>query len=311
MPARIPLPFVVALNALLALPLSFSQTSSPSASEADRPVIHTTTREVLLDMVVRDKHHHPVTDLRPDEVEVYEDGVRQNVRVFRSIQGTEQMETERSIAGTQKTPALTTRAGDDPHPLNSMRQVNFVSIVFAEIAPLNLEFARQAVLEFLKGDNLPNTYVTIYRLNRSLQVMQPYTSDKDSLAKAVDLTTKGLRGGGSLNVNATVASSAVATLNATAENILASPQTLAITAQAVMNAQANPLVAISQDPLFAANAASQDVSLHLGNAILAQAGLVKGLRFATSLADGMDAMDSLHELVRSQVSLPGRSRQPH
>jgi VWFA-related protein len=306
MPARIPLPFVVALNALLALPLSFSQTSSPSASEADRPVIHTTTREVLLDMVVRDKHHHPVTDLRPDEVEVYEDGVRQNVRVFRSIQGTEQMETERSIAGTQKTPALTTRAGDDPHPLNSMRQVNFVSIVFAEIAPLNLEFARQAVLEFLKGDNLPNTYVTIYRLNRSLQVMQPYTSDKDSLAKAVDLTTKGLRGGGSLNVNATVASSAVATLNATAENILASPQTLAITAQAVMNAQANPLVAISQDPLFAANAASQDVSLHLGNAILAQAGLVKGLRFATSLADGMDAMDSLHELVRSQVSLPGR-----
>ncbi len=306
MPARIPLPFVVALNALLALPLSFSQTSSPPAGEADRPVIHTTTREVLLDMVVRDKHHHPVTDLRPDEVEVYEDGVRQNVRVFRSIQGTEQMETERSIAGTQKTPALTMRTGDDAHPLNSMRQVNFVSIVFAEIAPLNLEFARQAVLEFLKSDNLPNTYVTIYRLNRSLQVMQPYTSDKDSLAKAVDLTTKGLRGGGSLNVNATVASSAVATLNATAENILASPQTLAITAQAVMNAQANPLVAISQDPLFAANAASQDVSLQLGNAILAQAGLVKGLRFATSLADGMDAMDSLHELVRSQVSLPGR-----
>ncbi len=305
MPARIPL-VVVALNALLALPLSFSQSSSPSSVEADRPVIHTTTREVLLDMVVRDKHHHPVTDLRPEEVEVYEDGVRQNVRVFRSIQGTEQMETERSIAGTEKTPALTTRAGDDPHPLNSMRQVNFVSIVFAEIAPLNLEFARQAVLEFLKSDNLPNTYVTIYRLNRSLQVMQPYTSDKDSLAKAVDATTKGLRGGGALDVNATVASSAVAILNATSENILASPQTLAITAQAVMNAQANPLVAISQDPLFAANAASQDVSIQLGNAMLAQAGLVKGLRFATSLADGMDAMDSLHELVRSQVSLPGR-----
>src|ERR1019366_4858795 len=128
---------------------------------------------------------------------------------------------------------------------------------------------------------------------RNMQVMQPYTSDKDVLAKAVDLATKGLRGGGTLNVNATVASSALATLNATTENILAAPQTLATTAQAVQNAQANPLVAIAHDPLFAANAASQDVSLQLGNAMLAQAGLVKGLRFATSLSDGMDAMDSL------------------
>ena len=304
MPARIPL--VVALNALFVLPFSFSQTASPASVDADRPVIHTTTREVLLDMVVRDKHHHPVTDLRPDEVEVYEDGVRQNVRVFRSIQGAEQIETERSVAGTQKAPALTTRTGDDSRPLNSMRQVNFVSIVFAEIAPLNLEFARQAVLEFLKSDNLPNTYVTIYRFNRSLQMMQPYTSDKDSLAKAVDATTKGLRGGGALNVNSTVASSSLAMLTAKSENILANPQTLATTAQAVQNQQANPLVAIAHDPLFMANAASQDVSIQLGNAMLAQAGLVKGLRFASSLADGMDAVDSLRELVRSQVNLPGR-----
>jgi VWFA-related protein len=304
MPARILL--VVALDALVALPCLFSQTNSPPVVEANRPVIHTTTREVLLDMVVRDKHHHPVTDLRPEEVQVYEDGVLQNVRVFRNIQGSEQMETERSLADVQKTPALSKRSGDDSHALNSMRQVNFVSIVLAEIAPLNLEFARRAVLEFLKSDNLPNTYVTVYRLDRSMQVMQPYTSDKDSLAKAVDFATKGLRGGGALNVNATVASSALATLNASTENILANPLTLASTAQAVQNERANPLVAIAHDPLFAANAASQDVSLQLGNAMLAQAGLVKGLRFASSLADGMDAMDSLNELVRSQESLPGR-----
>ena len=303
MPARILL--VVALNVLVAVPALFCQVAAPP-QEPNRPVIHTTTREVLLDMVVRDKHRHPVTDLRPEEVQIYEDGVLQNVRVFRSIQGSEQLETERSAAGSQKAHALTQKSNDDPHPLNSMRQVNFVSIVFAEIAPLNLEFARRAVVEFLKSDNLPNTYVTMYRLDRSMQVMQPYTSDKDVLAKALDLATKGLRGGGGLNVNSTVASSALATLTATTENILAAPQTLATTVQAVQNAQANPLVAIANDPLFAANAASQDVSIQLGNAMLAQAGLVKGLRFASSLSDGMDAMDSLHQLVRSQENLPGR-----
>ena len=303
MPARILL--VLALNALVSLPTLFCQTSGPPTEEANRTVIHSTTREVLLDMVVRDKHHHAVTDLRPEEVEIYEDGVRQKIRVFNSVHGAEQLNSERSAAGAQTSTALAANH-DAPKALNSLRQVNFVTVVFAQIAPLNLEFARRAVLEFLKSDNLPNTYVTIYRLDRSLQIVLPYTVDKDSLAKAVDAATKGLRGGGELNVSAAVASSAVATLNATSENILANPQTLAVTAAAIQNTQANPLTAIATDPLFAANAASQDVSVQLGSAMLAQAALVKGLRFATSLSDGMDAMDSLHELVRSEELLPGR-----
>jgi VWFA-related protein len=304
MPARILL--VLVLNALVTLPALLCQTSSPVAADPSRTVIHTTTREVLLDLVVRDKHHHAVADLRREEVEVYEDGVRQNVRVFRSIQGSEQLATERTVAGDRKVPSLNPKSADDPRPLNSLRQVNFVSVVFAQIAPLNLEFARRAVLEFLKSDNLPNTYVTIYQLNHTLQLVQPYSSDKDSLAKAVEASTKGLKGGGGPDVSSTVASSATAALTASAENILASPFTGAATAQAVQNALANPLLGISKDPLFAANAASQDVSVQLGNAMLAQAGLVKGLRFATSLSDGMDAMDSLHQLIRSEELLPGR-----
>ena len=44
-------------------------------------VIRSTVREVLLDMVVRNAHGHLVTDLKPTDVTVYENGVRQNVRV--------------------------------------------------------------------------------------------------------------------------------------------------------------------------------------------------------------------------------------
>jgi VWFA-related protein len=257
-------------------------------------------------MVVRDKHHHAVTDLRPEEVQIYEDGVLQNIRIFRSIRGAEQLETERGAAAAQASPAVPVKAGETPHPLNSMRQINFVSVVFAEIAPLNLEFARRAVQEFLKSDDLPNTYITIYRLDHALQLMQSYTTDKDLLAKSVDAATKGLKGVGGLDSNASVASSALANLNATSENILASTQAGPATVASVQTSLNNPLVAIAQDPLFAANAASQDSSIQLGNALLAQAGLAKGLRFATSLSNGMDAMDSLHQLVRSEELLPGR-----
>src|SRR5208282_4257488 len=97
MPARTV--FVAALAALIApSALLICQNSTPPAVEKERATIRTTTREVLLDLVVRDKHHHPVTDLRPDEVEIYEDGVRQSLRVFRNIQGSEQLATERSDA---------------------------------------------------------------------------------------------------------------------------------------------------------------------------------------------------------------------
>ena len=303
MPARVLL--VVASSLLLVFPASFSQTSSPPAADPNHPVIRTTTREVLLDLVVRDKHHHAVTDLRSDEVAVYEDGVRQNIRVFRNIQGSEQLQTERNIAGVAKS-ATPATLRNDPEPLNSMRQVNFVSIVFSDIAPLNMDFARRAVTEFLKSDDLPNTYVTIYKLDRSLQVMQTYTVDKDSLANAVDAATKGLKGARAPDVSASVVSSAMATLRSNAENILAAPTTGAAAAQAVLNALTNPLPALTKDPLWAANAASQDASTSLGNALSTQAELVKGLRFASSLSDGMNAMDSLRQLIRSQDHLPGR-----
>src|SRR5579863_5026122 len=110
--ARILLVFTVLLGLCWAFGVS-SQTQ-PTQPQ-DRPVIHTTTREVLLDLVVRDKHHHAVTDLRPEEVEIYEDGVRQNIRVFRNIHGAEQLETERSAEGTQKA-IVPAKGGESPHP---------------------------------------------------------------------------------------------------------------------------------------------------------------------------------------------------
>jgi VWFA-related protein len=293
-----------------------SQTSGNQ--QPARPVIRTTTREVVLDLVVRDKHNHAVTDLKPEEVEIYEDGVRQNVRVFQSVKGAEQLQRERVVAGGQRTaPASgqsqssgqqggSSKSGEHTNPLNSMRQLNFVSVVFADIAPLNLEFARRAMQEFLKSDTLPNTYVTIYRLDQKLAIVQPYTSDKELLAKAVNDAATGLHSQLRLSTTDSVVSATVATMQGEAENILASPNTGQATTQSVQNALNNPLAAITKDPLFAANAASEDASLALGNATLAQALLAKGLRFVTPLTDGMNAMDSLHALVRSEEKLPGR-----
>ena len=292
---------VVVTSVILTFPL-LSQTNASQEPE-QHPVIRTTTREVALDLVVRDKHQHPVTDLRESEVEVYEDGVRQNVLSFRNVQGIEQLATERSLAKGAETQV---KSGESPAALNTLRQLNFVSVVFAQIAPLNLEFARRAVQEFLKSDTLPNTYVTVYTLDVNIGLIQPYTKDKDQLAKAVDIAAKSLGTRTGLNTAASVTSANVAAIQAWAANVLAQPGVGSQTQQAVQNVLNDPIPAILIDPLFIANAATQDVSVGLGNALLTQADVVKGLRFVSSEVNGMGAMDALRALVRSDEKLPGR-----
>jgi hypothetical protein len=141
--ARVPPIFLTALLPILLLSslLAPAMLSGQMPEANDRPVIHATTREVLLDLVVRDKHHHAVADLRPEEVEVYEDGVRQKVLVFRNVQGAEQLQIERKMEerGQREKQAAPAATNEKTVALNSLREINFVSVVFAGIAPLNLE----------------------------------------------------------------------------------------------------------------------------------------------------------------------------
>ena len=276
----------------------------PSRPTVDQtPVIRTTTGEVLLDMVVRDKHHHLVTDLRANEVEIYEDGVRQDLKSFQLVHGAEQLQTERVAAQTPQTrPGNTSLPGATSK--NSLKQINFVSIVFAPTAPLNREFAREAVDDFLAGDSLPNTYVTIYALSRSLNLVQPYTADKQVLTAVVDKISGNLSSAGGSNSGTTVAGSAIA-------NTLADSAAAAASSSTPPSAAGPPDPMLGQfsgaiytSPLWARNSAAVDASTPLGAALEAQSLLWMSQRFDSSQA--MSAMDSLRELIRSQEKLPGR-----
>ena len=280
--------------------------TSPSRQEnSATTILKTTHREVLVDLVVRDKHHRLITNLRPDEVEVFEDGARQTVNAFRKVEGEEQLSAEQKAAAAPAVDATNARKTPPSAGVESLRQLNFVAVVFADIAPLNLSFAREAVREFLYSGGFPNTYISVYRLNHTLKVLQYYTANKDLLVKVVNSAVQGSRSD-SLPIHAEVTSAAYSTLQAAADNLLNSPRLDEATALAVRNALLSPIPIISKDPLFARDSASQDASLALGNAIITQARIETGIRFAQSLSNGMDTLDALREIVRSQESLPGR-----
>ena len=149
-------------------------------------VIRTTAQEVLLDLVVRDRRANLVRDLKAEEVEVYEDGVKQTVRVFRSF-------TDRAELGEAVTAGQVVAAGQTAtvRPLNPMRQINLVSLVFNSMGPRSRDFARNAAIELLQKEIGPNTYMAVFSLDTRLNVLQQFTADKELIRKAVERVATG------------------------------------------------------------------------------------------------------------------------
>jgi VWFA-related protein len=271
--------------------LSFPAFAQSAAVPATNPqTIRLSTKEVVLDIVVRDKRNRLVSDLQPSEIEVYEDGVKQQINHFEYVEGNEQLSAETSAAKV----ALAQNASQLS---NSLRQVNFVSIVFGPMAPGNLDFARQAVFTFLKSGSLTNTFVTIYRLDMRLRVIQPYTQDLAALNRAATLATKITSGkAGDTMTNTVLGTQSLSTALAGAS----SPST---------PGSGNPMATPSlntKDPTFTSYAGTLDASTSTGQAALAQAELSSKTRFVENYATGMTMLDNLGELIRSQARVQGR-----
>ncbi|MGA3026924.1 MAG: VWA domain-containing protein [Bryobacteraceae bacterium] len=165
--------------------------TEPAGQTADNVVIKSSVREVLLDVVVRNKHGKPVTDLKPEQMAVYEDGVRQNVRSFRLVKGGEvRIEDEKEAAEVKAATgtAAKSTAGPKLNPLNPLRTVNLVCLVFSGLNAETRALAQQAAREFVNNELRPNTFIGVFGLDDAgLKPLSPFSNDREHLLKAVDL----------------------------------------------------------------------------------------------------------------------------
>ncbi|MGO9231115.1 MAG: VWA domain-containing protein [Bryobacteraceae bacterium] len=169
-------------------------------AQAPDVVIRSSAREVLLDVVVRDAHGHLVTNLKPEDITVYEDGVRQDVRAFRLVAGSEvRIEDERQAAEAKADAAPPTAPAARP-PLNPLRTVNVVCLVLNDITASDNDitgsslvaptraFAFDAARKFIDNQLRPNTFIGIFTLDSSgLRPVYPFSNDRERLLKAAQL----------------------------------------------------------------------------------------------------------------------------
>src|ERR1022692_1583539 len=135
------------------------------------PTIRVTATEVALDLVVRDKKGRQVKNVKPADVEIYEDGVRQQVLSFRMVAGREQEHREES----QAKPQTTTGA------FMPLRELNTLCIVFHNIDPVTRPHAIQIVKEFIKANLPPESYIGIFNLNEKLVAVHEFTKNREEL----------------------------------------------------------------------------------------------------------------------------------
>ena len=190
------------LSAILLIGTCVAQQTVPDS----KVVIRSSTREVLLEVVVRDARGRLVKKIDPEQVAVYEDGVRQEIRSFRLVQGSEvRAEDEKQVAEAaavaQPTPGIT------PHPpFNPLRTVNVVCLILNDLTPDTRAFAFDAAKKFVDKELRPDTFIGVFSLDSTgIRPVFPFSNNREHLIKAVELAA--------VNQLPTLAQSTVSMLN--------------------------------------------------------------------------------------------------
>ena len=140
------------------------------------------TLNVVVDVIVTDRHGHHVPGLTPNDFTVYEDGVAQKIIGF-TLSGasatdvsTPMVATGTEVAPKPAEPPTKALLAGEPHLLT-------VVLDLADNRPSNTKNSSDAVLRYLDKTVKNDDYVAIYYIDHSLHMALPFTND---LSKARD-----------------------------------------------------------------------------------------------------------------------------
>lgn len=161
----------------------------PSSQEIQKPesdeVVRITTNLVQVDAVVTDNHGKVVTDLKPEEIKILEDGRPQKVTNF-SYNVTE---TPAAPMRREKTATVDKNAPPVPPTRLKIEDVRRTIALVVDDLGLSFEsthFVRRALKRFVDEQMQPGDLVAIIRTSGGMGALQQFTSDKRQLYAAVD-----------------------------------------------------------------------------------------------------------------------------
>jgi VWFA-related protein len=167
---------------------------------------------VVLDVVVHDEAGELVTDLKPKEIEVYEDGMACLLQSLRLVRPGEASSAEEAETGEEGPPPETPEGDGSPPaiytpvatasistleasaPRDELEESFRPSVVVLAFGRLGMEaagVAQKAATAFVEREFPSSTWFAVYEIGDRIRVRQSMTGDAGALAAAIDAATKG------------------------------------------------------------------------------------------------------------------------
>ena len=146
----------------------------------DQDIIKFNSNLVNVDVTVRDKKGKPVRDLKPEDFVITENGVKQSIEFFDAT-----LVTESSTK--QAEPAIATTETSTARSLPR----NVIALVLdgQTTETTNLKPVRDGIAKFVKERITTDDSTALFAIAGGLQLLQPFTSDKQQLTAAVERAT--------------------------------------------------------------------------------------------------------------------------
>jgi VWFA-related protein len=164
-------------------PLPQQPKTQPQKPE-DVDVVRITTNLVQVDAVVTDKGGKVVTDLKPEEVQIFEDGKPQKITHF------SYNVIETPVVPSPAKPATVDKNAPPAPPVAlKPEQVRRTMAIVVDDLGLSFEsthFVRQALKKFVDEQMQPGDLVAIVRTSGGMGALQQFTTDKRQLYAAIE-----------------------------------------------------------------------------------------------------------------------------
>jgi len=173
---------VLLCTVLLGASSLFAQQPTPTPRPVDEQVVRINTDLIQIDITVLDKDGKVVTNLRPEDFELYENGKAQKIANFSFVS---------KLTGGAALNADTTSSVSATTGTVQLKRGDVRRTIALVVDDLNLSFAsvyytRKALLHFVDEQMQPGDLVSVIRTGGAVGALQQFTSDKTVLRAAIN-----------------------------------------------------------------------------------------------------------------------------
>jgi VWFA-related protein len=154
--------------------------------EAPRLVENIDVRVINIDVVVTDRRGNPVTGLKREDFEIYENNIPKPISNFYAVEGSQPVNIEEVTEAGTATPAPAGPARPADVPEEMKRRVIFY-IDNLSLAPFNRNRVFSQMKEFMRTAMRPGDEAMIATFNRSMKIRVPFTRDAGQIEQTLDI----------------------------------------------------------------------------------------------------------------------------